>query len=82
MGVRMGESGTINPFARRGRTIGMCSLDARGQGSMVPLSLVGKGELNGAMSSPAVRRGHPIVMCHGPLGITPIAQLLGGGRSE
>jgi len=25
-------------LARRGRTIGMCSLDARGQGSMMPLS--------------------------------------------
>jgi hypothetical protein len=39
MGVkRERERGIGNPFARRGRTIRMCSLDARGKGSTMPLS--------------------------------------------
>ncbi len=38
MGVKEGWTAGGNPFARRGRTIGMCSLNARGQGSTIPLS--------------------------------------------
>lgn len=32
------ERGIVDPFTRRGRTIRMCSLDARGKGSTIPLS--------------------------------------------
>ena len=54
MGVRGWASDMVNPCACRGRTIGTCSLDARGEGLSMPLARCRKRSEFGVKSDSSV----------------------------